>query len=210
MSFHSKVAKRRAIDMKDEKILTASDVLKMLERPVVIAYGRETFNRLLKNQRHTMICTRYPDDIGVLKWCADFLFRRKGVGAYFDYEKTKYGQTICYLVAGWAGVYFSKAEYYLRILREDHDFLIKHKYDFPPEKLPTVEDIIWGLEDYITQLEEDLIYDFEDAYNTHLWKPTVSIEYACDEIQSLINEIDRYSEKKQIYELRQYIQAKER
>jgi hypothetical protein len=200
--------------MKDEKILTASEVLKMLERSVVIAYGRETFNRLLKNQRHTMICTRYPDDIGVLKWCADFLRRRKDLAVYFVYEKTSFGHTICYFVVGEAGGWFGNVGYYLRKLREDHDFLVNHKYDFPPNCLLNVEVAIGSLKHYITQLEEGLIYDFEEAYNTHLWKPTVDIGYVCEKIHSVLSKIDEriYSDPLGhfILEMKQHIQAKER
>jgi hypothetical protein len=197
--------------MKDEKILTASEVLKMLERPVVIAYGRETFNRLLKNQRHTLICTYDPEDLEVVKWCADFLSRRKDIDAYFDYEKTRYGQTICHLVVGRAGWWFIKVGYYRKTLVDKHDFLVMHKHDFLPETLQTVEAVIWRLEYYINYLE-DLIYDFEDAYNTHLWKPSVNIDYACEKTKTIVNEVDRYlySDKvaKQINELRQYIREK--
>jgi hypothetical protein len=198
--------------MQEKEYLTASEVLKMLERPVVIAYGRETFNRLLKTQRHTLICTRYPQDFDVVKWCADFLFRQKGISTYFDYDKTKYGQTICCLVAGEVGWWFGQVEYYLRILKEDHDFLVTHKHDFPPETLRSVNVITFWLEYFITRLEDDLVYYFEDAYNTHLWKPSVGVDYVCKKTQATIDEIDKYinSDKVSdlIYELRQYIQAK--
>jgi hypothetical protein len=198
--------------MKDEKILTASEVLKMLERPVVIAYGRETFNRLLKTQKHTLICTYDPEDLGVLKWCADFLQRRKGIDAYFDYEKTKYGQPVCSLVVGVAGWWFIKAGYYRKTLIDEHDFLTLHMHVFPPEIQREVKTITWNLRNYITQLEDEIIYGFEDAYNTHLWKPTHKIEYVCESIKYLKDEIDDYlySDKvaKRIDELHQYIQTK--
>ena len=199
--------------MKDEKILTSSEVLKMLERPVVMAYGREIFNRLLKNQRHTLIYAHYPDeDIATLKWCADYLLRRKEVFVFFDYETTRYGQTICHFVAGEAGWWFGKIGYYLFRLRENHDFLVNHKYDFPPETIKTVEGFCWRLEEFMRRLEDDMVYEFEEAYNTHLGETRRDIGITCERIQSRISEVDNYLRKisPQLSDLRRAIQSKER
>jgi hypothetical protein len=98
------------------------------------------------------------------------------------------------------------------ILKRDYDFLVKHKNDFPPNTSEEVETLALELNMLFTPLEEALIYDFEEAYNTHLWETTISIEEACERIQSLTDKVWKYyfnhERRKRVYELRQYIRKK--
>jgi hypothetical protein len=152
--------------MQEKEFLTSNEVLKMLERPVVMAYGRETFNRLLRNPSHMLIhAYNEEEDYAILKWCASIL-ERKGIFVYFDTEKTKCGQWICRLVAGNAGWLYGKACYHYNLLKRAHDYIRKHRDDLPPEVVEELERKV-DFEGSLFELLGTLIR-LEDEYNTHL------------------------------------------
>jgi hypothetical protein len=146
----------------EQQLLHALDVIEMLEEPVVAAYGRETFKRLLYYPSHMLIHAHEEGDMEILEWCAKLL-RRKGIYVFFEKEKTKRGQDICRLVAGEAGKLYEKVCRYQDLYFWARNFVRQHKGELSPEAVAAIEEFVETMR-YFTE-EENLLYHLEYEYN---------------------------------------------
>jgi hypothetical protein len=162
----------------EQRLLHALDIIEMLEKPVVTAYGRETFNRLIFYPSHMLIhAHELEEDIAILEWCAKLL-RRNGIYVFFEIEKTKRGQIICRLVAGKVGALYERLSHYQNYYLWAKHLVIYHKNELPPETEKALSDFIETMRFII---EEDLLlWGLEDSYNMRPKVDLVSLRNCCE------------------------------
>jgi hypothetical protein len=166
----------------EQRLLHALDVIEMLEEPVVAAYGRETFKRLLYYPSHMLIHAHEEEDTEILEWCVKLL-RRKGIYVFYEVEKTRRGQTICRLVAGEAGELYGKVCHYQDLSFWAQDIMRQHKGELSPEAEAAIEEFVETMRDYIEK--EVLLYCLEYEYNDKIAGRRY-LRGCCDEIKEFM------------------------
>jgi hypothetical protein len=169
--------------MKD-MLLCALNVIEMLEKPVVTAYGRENFNRLIFYPSHMLIHAHELDeDIAILEWCASLL-QRNDIYVFFETEKTKRGQIICRLVAGRVGALYERLSHYLNYWLWAKHFVSHYKNELPPETEKALSEFIETMRFIV---EEDLLlWGLEDTYNMRPKVDWVRLKNCCKDAENLL------------------------
>jgi hypothetical protein len=116
-----------------EQILTADEVIEMLEKHVLTTQAdRDEFRSLLSDYKLLITEITNPDkQIPLLEKCAGFL-RSKGIFVYFKVKKEKFGKTWAAFVVGELGLIFSRLSEHRQTLKTLLDFLVEEWDMLPP------------------------------------------------------------------------------
>jgi hypothetical protein len=114
-----------------EQLLTADEVIELLEKHVIAEDEREEFRALAgKYKLVGMLITNPDKQIPLLERCVDFL-RSNGIFVFFKVATDTIGKTWAFLVAGELGRIFDSLSKQAKLLRDLSDLIIHHWFELP-------------------------------------------------------------------------------
>jgi hypothetical protein len=162
MNFHFRVVKRRAISMTKQPILTADEVIELLQKEALANNAALLRNFMRLAEEEKLVLGKFSDpsiEIPLLQQCAYFL-RNKGVFVYFNIEKSCGRPQYFEFVAGECGRLYEKLSWQADYLSDLSFFIETHEHELPPDMFAEKEKIVA----YETKIVEGILIELEKAY----------------------------------------------